>query len=935
MRRIIFLCLFFLGALSAFAQNPNRVSIKGILTDTTGSDLPFATLMLLSPKDSALLNFTRSDDKGAFEFKNVKNQPYLLKVSYVGFLPYQQYLDPSPTAENNLGKVAIKPITKELLEVVIKTAKAPLSIKGDTVEYNAASFKVPPGSSVEDLLRRLPGIELDAEGNIKAQGKDVKRVYVDGKVFFADDPKAATRNLGAETISKVQVFNEKSEQSKLTGVDDGKKEKVMNLELKDEYKKGQFGKVSAGAGTSERWTARGNYNRFNSKTQFSILGYGNNINQTGVNWDDYGEFKGQSSFGSQDNGDFGFGNGNNRFWTTGNDVPLNNFDGRGFTKNFGAGSNLNFDNKKTKFNASYFYNQTDLTLQQFTLQQTFFRDSSLFSNDTTQQNNFRGNHSLAMRLEQEIDSNNTLILKGNFRTNTNDLDNFNNKLFYSTNITNNLLSIAKYENQQSWRLATSAIFRHRFKKKGRSLAVSSNYNNSETDGTNLLTSRNQFYRGINPFQYIQQQNNNYNNAEQIKASAIFTDQLRKSLFWELFYNFSQNNDKLGRRTFDPQQTDARIDSLSNYFKNTTQYNRAGTSLRFSQDGINIALGVAAQEIVLRGENAIAPSVPATTAPLKRTFRNFVPNLQTSMDLSSNSYIGLDYVYDITPPQIQDLQTVISFNNPLYLTLGNADLQPERRHNINFNTGFWNPGNMSNLGIWVDYVFTENPIVYNQIIENVPEIGVRTTTRPENVTNQHRVASNIWFGFPIIKTKLTMNGNGGYEYSKVPTYLNSVRNETENNGINFGLRFSYTPDPKLIIEFGGRIRNSYISYSIQKEQNQSILTQTINSAMRWQMLKKTFLEVNFNYEGYQNERFNFNQQLPLLHASVRHLFLKENRLEVRLSGFDILNRRVTIVQNGNQNFISRTTAETLARYFMLTLTYNLKGHESKLKKNNGW
>src|SRR5690606_34210182 len=242
---------------------------------------------------------------------------------------------------------------------------------------------VPPGSTVEDLLRRLPGIEVDADGNIKAQGKDVKRVYVDGKTFFGDDPKAATKNLGAETLSKVQVYNEQSEQAKLTGVDDGKKEKAMNLELKDEYKKGSFGKITGAAGTDDRWAARGNYNRFNQKEQISFIGYGNNINQTGVNWEDYGEFKGQSTFSDFDNGDFGFNNGGGRYFVFGgDDSPLNNFDGRGFTENYGGGANYNFDNKKAKFNASYFYNQTELQLDQFTERQTFAEGTSFFNSDT-------------------------------------------------------------------------------------------------------------------------------------------------------------------------------------------------------------------------------------------------------------------------------------------------------------------------------------------------------------------------------------------------------------------------------------------------------------------------------------------------------------------------------------------------------------------------
>jgi len=225
LKNYLLLCLFILLCSFIQAQKPARTTIKGTLQDTLHQPVPFATVMLLNPADSSLVNFLSSTEKGEYAFTNVKNIPYLFKVSHMSYLPYQKLVQASPTAVNTLPVVTMKPISQMLMEVVIKAAKAPLRMRGDTVEYDASTFKVPPGSTVEDLLRRLPGIDVDADGNISTQGKDVKRLYVDGKTFFGDDPKSITKNLGAESISKVQVYNEKSEQSKLTGVDDGSKEK--------------------------------------------------------------------------------------------------------------------------------------------------------------------------------------------------------------------------------------------------------------------------------------------------------------------------------------------------------------------------------------------------------------------------------------------------------------------------------------------------------------------------------------------------------------------------------------------------------------------------------------------------------------------------------------------------------------------------------------
>ncbi len=495
--------------------------------------------------------------------------------------------------------------------MVIRAAKAPLYIRGDTVEYDATTFKVPPGSTVEDLLRRLPGIEVDADGNISTQGKDVKRLYVDGKTFFGDDPKSVTKNLGAEAISKVQVYNEKSEQSKLTGIDDGSKEKAMNLQLKEEFKKGSFGKVTAAAGNEERWAARGNYNRFNDKTQFSVIGYGNNINQTGVNWEDYGEFKGNNSFNDYDNGDFGFNRyGRGMYFFSGDDSPLNNYDGRGLTKNYGAGTNFNFDNKKTKFNSSYFYNQTQLDFLQTSLRQTFLDENTTFTkNDTLNNSDFRSSHSIGTRYEQEFDSSNKLIVKANFRFSSNNNDKINSQQFsdYSL-LPYNSLNLANGTDLASYKITSAAIYRHLFKKKGRSFAISGGYNANLSDGTDNYNSINKFFEATTPTEQIRQLINNDKNVSEIKSSALFTEALSKKWYIEVFYNFSQLSNNSNRQAY-PYTSEIHIDSLSNYYEQTTIYNRLGTVVRYSFSGINASAGIAAQQLKLDGQYSPDKGMP--------------------------------------------------------------------------------------------------------------------------------------------------------------------------------------------------------------------------------------------------------------------------------------------------------------------------------------
>ncbi len=934
MKQLQALTIFLLLTHVVFSQNPSKVTIQGIIADTLGEDLPFATVMLLNPKDSALINFTRSDDKAAFSFKNIKNTEYLLKISYVGYLPYQQYLAPSVSELNDLGLVKIKPITQELLEVVIRTAKAPLSIRGDTIEYNASSFKVPPGSTVEDLLRRLPGIDVDADGNIKAQGKDIKKLYVDGKTFFGDDPKSATKNLDANIISKVQVFTEKSEQAKLTGIDDGKKDKAMNLELKEEYKKGSFGKVSAAAGTSDRWAARGNYNRFNKKEQFSVLGFANNINQTGVNWEDYGEFKGQNSFNNNDNGDFGFGGGGNYRYFNSDDseIPFNNYDGRGFTKNAGTGVNYNYDNKKTKLSSSYFYNQTQLNLDQFSKRQTFLKDSSFYSTDTTGKSDFRSNHSVAVRFEHEFDSTNVLIVKGNLRFSQNNGETIQNQLFSKgNNVNTNSLYLNNGNDLNSLRFTSAAIFRHKFKKKGRSLAISGGYNDSNSDGTENLFSLNKFFQATTFTEQIRQLNTSANTTKQLKSSVLFTEPLSKKWFWESFYNFSNTNTQVNRQVNDPEKNNERVDKLSVFYDNSIQYNRLGSSLRYAHQGINITAGLAAQQLSLNGKYSIDKSLPLLTAPIDKKYTNLTPNVNANFELPNNKYLSFSYGYNVREPQINDLQPIPNVNNPAFRTEGNPNLRPERNHNASVGFNYWNPANFANMNLNVEYSKYDEQIIYSQTIENIDKVGIRTTTRPENLSGGQTVQTWLWMNYPIIKTKLTATANGGINFSKTPSKINNILNETTNNGGNIGLGINLTPNQKLILGLRGNIRFNNIEYSIQKEQNQKIRNQSLDASVKWNFAKKYYLESNFNYAAYKNERFGFDQKVPIWNLSVRRLFLKENKLEMRLAAFDLLNRQVNITQSGTQNYVITNTAQTLARYFMLSLTYNLRGHETKMNK----
>jgi hypothetical protein len=914
----------------ALAQSPSKVTIKGVVKDTTNESLMYATVMLLNVTDSSLMHFTRSDDEGAFEFKNVKNEPMLLKISYVGFIPYQQTLGGTNMALLDLGKVICKPITSELMEVVIKTAKAPLLFKGDTVEYNASSFKVPPGSTVEDLLRRLPGIDVDGDGNIKAQGKDVKRVYVDGKSFFGNDPKAATRNLNAESITKVQVYNDASEQTKLTGVEDGKREKVMNLELKNEFKKGSFGKLTAATGTQERYALRGNYNRFDKINQLSFIGYFNNINETGVNWDDYSEFKGQNSWNGQDEADFGFASsGLMRFFSGGGDVPMNNFDGRGFTKNGGMGVNYNYDQKKTKLSSNYFYNSTRLNMGQFSDTKTLLENSAFRTYDTLNLIDYRSNHTLNARFEQKLDSFNTLVIKVNAKiSGQNKNSNTESKtLNAGSNLLNTMSNLNTSDLDRST-LTTTAIYRKKFRKKGRAFALSGVFNYENGKSADVLNSLNQAILQ-NPLD-IRQWVAKDNQMLQYRGSALYSEPLSKRFFLEGFANYALNQNDNNNQATNPV-TATRIDDFSRYYSIDNQYARLGSNLRYSHEGINLSAGVAAQQLSFNGLFSLDKNLLVNVGVLDNTYFNVVPHATASFEFKNNMHINLDYSYNITPPSIAEMMPVQVFYNTNYVSSGNPYLKPRTSHSGNASMYMFNPAKMSAIGFNSTYNKYNTNITQNQATLYQPDKGYVTNTTLENTTGGFDLTNWLWASQPLLKTKMNLNANGGATYSSTPSYINQVLNNTKNLILNFTLGASYSLGSKLMVNGNGKVGYTNISYD-----NLETLSQTYNNyggsfGIKWNFLPFAFLETNADVNYYKNTNLNFDRNQIIWNASVRRIFGKNNEFELRMSVFDVLNQRVSLTQNAFNNRVFTQVAPTLARYLMIGLTYNTRGQEAKIKK----
>lgn len=930
MRKLHYLLvLLILSSFNLFGQNSPRTTIKGAVCDTSGINISYAMALLLSTKDSALVYYTQTDEKGKFEFNNVKNNGYLLKIQHMSFLPYQKRLPVASTDFTDFGTIQLKIISKVLLEVVVKAARAPLKFFGDTIEYDAASFKVPPGSTVEDLLRRLPGIDVDVEGNIKAQGKDVKRLYVDGKTFFGNDPKYATKNLGAEIIFKVQFFDEKSDQSRLSGVEDIRKDtKAMNLSLKEEFKHGAFGKITVAAGDQERWALRGNYNRFDKKQMLSFIGFGNNINQTGVDFGDFMEYRGQSIFNS-DMGDFGSGYGFRQLeFSSG---LSNMFDGRGLTDNYGGGVNYNLDHKKTKISTSYSYNETTRALYQTSNKETFLQSGSFKNADTTQSKDFRGIHNIGISLEQKIDTANTLIAKVFIDFSTSRGNVSLNSLYSDTSdIKNRTLNIVNNNKISAWNVRSAAIYYHHFKKKGANFMWSGGINSVRSDELDNPFSINRFFEANTFTDQVRELNtHNDNTTTQFKSAMALNEPISKNLLIQAYYNFNATRsiqDKLTRNTAMQNNT---VDSLTAWYANDALFNCTGTTLFYNNKGFNARVGVAAQQVQLKGTYSLRHDLPYLKDPMNKTYSNLLPNIFLSYKITKSANLNAGYSKDIGIPSMEQLMPIVDINNPAFIIEGNPDLQPDLSDNYSLSYSSYNQTSMSNIYASIKYRGTKNAISDSRTIRMVDNIGMQTVTRWENVKGLNNgTDSYARYSFPLIRSKLTMNTTGSFGFGNSPTLINAIENVAKNTSYSLGINFNLTLSKKLLFGLSGKINSKDIRYSLQNGLNQKIRSYSSNSSVKWEIATKTHFDCNFSYSVYKNASFGFNRNIPLLNASVRQIIGKANRIELRLTAFDILDKNLHISQEVSEFYVVNTTANTLTRYFMLSFSYNIKGYDLK-------
>ncbi len=914
MKRIYTLTVFLSIVQLCVAQ---KFSIKGQVTDSTKSALPSSTVMLLSQKDSTLVNFGVSDKNGLFEIKTVGVGDYLLKVTFMGYATYQKRISTGGAGGDiNVGSIKMIPQDRQLEELVIKGEKAPVTVKRDTIEFNAGSFKVKANANVEDLLKKLPGVEVETDGTVRAQGEQVQRVMVDGREFFGRDPKLATRNLPADAVEKVQVFDKRSDQSIFTGIDDGQKEKTINLELKEEKRNGAFGNMMAGAGTDDRFQAKANINRFGKGKQLSFLGMGNNVNEQGFSFSDFLNFTG----GSQQMAGGGGGgrvsiqlDGDNT-----NGVPLN-LGGRqnGIMTNYAGGVNFNRDlTKKAQLTSSYFYNRLDQDIRQLTNRVNYLPNQPSYNfNENSIQSNLNDNHRVNLTLDQKIDSANSIKFTNNItysessqrlstnsetRSNDNTLQNESNR--FNSN------------DQTSFNLNSSALFRHRFAKKGRTLSTNLTLGISETDGKGNLNSTNQFY-GNNPrTQELSQRNTQTNNTQSYGGTLTYTEPLGGRKYLEANYSYRTNQNQVDRIVYDEKGGASNLNPfLSNTYNSNYIYSRPGVNFRMNRQKYNFAVGVGYQNTQLKGD------LITQNEKIERSFENFLPVARFNYDFSNFKHLRFDYETSMQEPGIQQLQPTVINTDPLNISVGNPELRPGYSHNLSANFTTFNPSKFINFFAFMTAVYTTNAIANSQSVD--PTNFVRTS-KPVNVRDNLRINGNLNLGIPIKKLNSRFNLGPTFSITNGINLLNDLENRTKQQTIGGTARYNYTFKEILIVDLSANLSRQQTEYDFNQQQNQAFINRTYTAEANLTFLKNYQLNTSYNYYSYNSETTNFSQNIPVLNIGLSRFLLKNNVGELTIGVNNLLDQSLSVNQTATANYLQQTTSNNLGRYFMVSFTYAL-------------
>jgi hypothetical protein len=928
------------------AQEKVVGSVKGKVVDSSKKEsLGEATITVVKAKDSSVVTFTVAKPDGTFDIKDLAAGMYRILVSFSGYELYSKNFMVSPDFPNiNLNTIYLLPKSTLLQAVVVEGP--PIQVKKDTVEYRASAFTVKPNANAEDVLKKLPGVEVDKDGNVKAQGEDVQKVYVDGKEFFGNDPKLATKNITADMIESIQVFDDMSDQAKFTRIDDGSRSKTINIKLKKDKRKGMFGRLMAGGGTDERYESSVSINKFNGDERASLIAGSNNINRQTFSFSDIvstmGGFGSRGGGGMGGGAGFGGGGGGGGVRT----VVVSGTGGGGggfanFGSNTGNGINrnttvgLNYTNKfasKLDVTGSYFFSNGNVRNERSSLRKTYFpADSFALQNSSTWSDNVNQNHRVNLRMEYFIDSSNSLLFTPSFTLQHSESLSIDTNFTLSNSPLKSYLAITGVTRNENERdgvnLNNNLLFRHKFKKVGRTFTVGLNnsINNSDGNGNNLspLT----FFNDDGSVARVRRQDlvsDQKTRSSNNTVSASYTEPVGKNKLIEFNLAYVDNHSTSDRKVWDYNVGTGKYDQQNllqtNYFENDFIAQRAGLNFRVQEAKYNYQLGGAIQRSTLNSRSLRAVTGKDTT--LNQDFLNFFPTANFQYSWSRSKNLRLRYNGRTNQPSISQLQDVPDVSNPLQIVTGNPSLKQEFSNNLNLNYSTFNAQSFRFFNANVNAGNTSN-----KIVNSIDTIGRGVLLlRPVNLDGAMNMSSFVTLGLPLKGNfkGSNFNFNNSIRYNKDVSLLYKQKNITTTFVLNQSVGINLDIKQKLNLGINASFAYNKVTYSINSasNQNQQYYTQTYSSDISYLGWKNWVLNTTFDYYVNTGRGEGFNQSIPHWNASIAHQLFKKKNGELKFSVNDLLNQNQSISRNVGDNYIEDTRSLVLKRYFLLTFTYNL-------------
>ncbi|MGC4103401.1 outer membrane beta-barrel family protein [Ferruginibacter sp.] len=910
-------------SLSALSQN-NTVS-GNIKDGSEKKPIKNAVVTLLTVKDSILHRFARTDENGNFVIKNVKPGSYILMTTHPYYADLLDNIEVK-AGETKIGDLLVTSKTKLLQEVIVKSGN-PIRIKGDTTIYTADSFKVSANANVEELLKKLPGIQVDKDGKIKAMGETVEKILVDGEEFFGDDPGMAVKNLRADAVKEVQVFDKKSDQAEFTGIDDGNSKKTINLKLKDDKKKGYFGKIDAAGGPQKDIDDRYNTNimlsSFKGKRKISGFVLNGNTGQDGLNWQDMEKFGGDNDNMSMSMDDDG---GIMMMWRGGSsdDEPYVNTQ-NGFIKNTNAG--LQYSNKwndkqtlnfSPKFNSQIYDNNKG----QFTQQQV--GDSLINTNQATATHVNRNNFKINSSYEVKLDSNNTIkfTAKANFY-HTESEETTNSTTAGEKGILKNISNSNTRTNSDKESYYGSILFKHKFKKARRTFSLNTDWNLLNTDANNYQKSyNNDLYNNV--ILNLDQQRISEKQTQKFSARAVYTEPLSKKYALELAdeISFNKGTNDLTTYNYTPGtgKYDQVVDSLSNEFRQNITVNKPSVKISYSDKKIKFNFGSGFAFTHFNFTDV------TYNKDYLRNYTNFFPSATFTYSYKANHSVRFNYNGNTSQPSLNQLQPLRNNSDYFNQYIGNPDLKPSFSNNFNLSHNSYN----FLKDVWsyqsLNLRTTSNSITNNRTIDAG---SGRTTTQPINTDGNISISFWSGIGFKWKKPEIRFNFNPNFSYNKFADVINSKTSYSRTSNAGLSIYVSKSKDKKYDLS---------VSNDFSFNHNKTTQSTTVNkyytntsSAYATVYYKKVWsISTDYSYFVRQKTvQFNTNLNNSLWNARLSRTFKKDEFTAYFLVR-DILNQNIGIERDFYGNTTSETRNDRLKRYCMIGFTWNFKNKGAATK-----